>query len=214
MELEIAGQHLLFLPEKAALWIEAGVLLLADLHVGKAGHFRKNGIGLGQGALQKDLHRITELIERHTPKEVLLLGDLFHSAANGEWEAFFSFLESRLETPFTLAPGNHDRHFLKAGSTSRLRIANAEEVRPPFLFSHEPLEGIPAGLINVCGHLHPGVRLGGKGRMRATLPCFWLRPNAVVLPAFGSLTGLSPVPMRSGERAVAIAGEECVLFEG
>jgi len=41
----------------------------------------------------------------------------------------------------------------------------------------------------VCGHLHPGVALRGKGRSRARIKAFYLNPWLCVLPAFGTFTG-------------------------
>ncbi len=212
MELTLAGQRMIFLPEKALLWAEKGVLLLADLHIGKAAHFRKNGIGLGRGPLQTDLARLAKLLDNHGPTEVLILGDLFHSTANGEWESFFAFVESRSETSFTLVPGNHDRHLPRTQAPHKLLTAELLERRPPFLFSHEPAAEVPEGQINICGHQHPGVRLGGKGRMRDILPCFWVQRERVVLPAFGTLTGLMHIQAQAGDQVIAVAGAECLLF--
>ncbi len=212
MELVLAGQHIRLLPEKAAFWQEAGTLLLADMHVGKAGHFRKNGIGLGSGAQQSDLERLAHLIAMHCPSEVVILGDLFHSSANREWEGFMQLIETYPGVKFTLVPGNHDRFFLRHDGLHDLNIVNECEYRGPFTFRHEPVQEVKKGTFNFCGHIHPGVQLKGKGRMRATLPCFWIQPQQVVLPAFGALTGLARINMQAGDKAVAIAGEKCVLF--
>ncbi|HBK88044.1 MAG TPA: hypothetical protein DDZ56_05305 [Cytophagales bacterium] len=54
-------------------------------------------------------------------------------------------------------------------------------------------EDIPDGRINMAGHLHPGARLEGRGRQGIVLPCFWLSPNQLILPAFGSFTGLATI---------------------
>ena len=52
----------------------------------------------------------------------------------------------------------------------------------------------------LAGHLHPVVRLHGPARDRARLPCFWVRPRTLVLPAFGSFTGGWSVPVARGDR--------------
>ena len=47
------GLNLTLLPEKA-VWIDSmGVLLIADLHFGKAAHFRKSGIPISEKVLSK-----------------------------------------------------------------------------------------------------------------------------------------------------------------
>lgn len=59
----------------------------------------------------------------------------------------------------------------------------------------------PSGVLPVlAGHLHPVVRLRGPAGDRARLPCFWVRPRTLVLPAFGSFTGGWPVPAARGDR--------------
>ncbi len=40
LELELRGQHLVLLPERAAYWREQEMLLIADMHCGKAATFR------------------------------------------------------------------------------------------------------------------------------------------------------------------------------
>lgn len=212
MELIIAKQHLLFLPERAMVWKEASALLLADLHIGKAGHFRKHGIGLPSGTVEKDIERLGHLIEKYTPTEVVLLGDLYHSIANKEWEIFSGFLDTQPGISFYLVPGNHDRYFLKSARSPALQITESTWQRPPFAFCHEPSSTTTGGLIQICGHLHPGITLSGKGRMRETLPCFWLQPHCIVLPAFGTLTGLAKITPAPGDQVIAIAGNSCLRF--
>ena len=64
----------------------------------------------------------------------------------------------------------------------------------------------PATGYALCGHVHPGVRLHGRGDDTAVLPCFVLGRRRAILPAFGSFTGLARVAARQGDRFVAIAG--------
>lgn len=56
----------------------------------------------------------------------------------------------------------------------------------------------------IAGHLHPAVRLEGRGRDRLRLPCFWVRPTQCILPAFGGLTGSGRVRPRSGDRIFVV----------
>lgn len=57
--------HLLFVikhfwvsPERCLLWEEQNTLIVADLHLGKSGHFRKAGIGIPQSIYKADLQRL------------------------------------------------------------------------------------------------------------------------------------------------------------
>ncbi len=216
VELCIANQRLRFLPQRAVFWIEQRTLLLADLHIGKAGHLRKAGIALSSAAQQSDLERLAWLIASQQAGQVFILGDLFHSTQNQEWQGFQRFLELYPTVNFTLVPGNHDRFFLQYKHFERLHVVTqAIHHVPPYVFSHEPLpeNALPQGSWNVCGHIHPGLVLQGKGGLRDTLPCFWLQRQTLVLPAFGALTGLSRVKLQPDHSAIAIAGQECVVFE-
>ncbi len=46
MELQIKQQRIRLLPEGAAFWVNTKSLLIADAHLGKITHFRKNGFAV------------------------------------------------------------------------------------------------------------------------------------------------------------------------
>jgi metallophosphoesterase superfamily enzyme len=56
----------------------------------------------------------------------------------------------------------------------------------------------------VCGHIHPGVLLQGTGKQSLRLPCFYKTGNQLILPAFGSTTGLFIVKPGSDSEIFAI----------
>jgi metallophosphoesterase superfamily enzyme len=89
--IEINGQTLELLPQKAIYWKSARTLIVSDLHLGKSGHFRKSGIPAPAGINQKNLNRLDKLLQSFKPNRLLILGDLFHSDANREWLEFESF---------------------------------------------------------------------------------------------------------------------------
>jgi metallophosphoesterase superfamily enzyme len=73
----------------------------------------------------------------------------------------------------------------------------------PFVMAHHPTSSA-AGYV-LAGHLHPGVSLTGRGRMRERLPCFWFGRDCGILPAFGDFTGLADVTPEPGDRVIGIA---------
>jgi metallophosphoesterase superfamily enzyme len=86
-----------------------------------------------------------------------------------------------------------------------------EELREgPFLFSHDRVE---SELFNFHGHIHPGVRLRGKGRQSVVLPCFFFGKNYGVLPSFGDFTGLYKLVPRKSDKVYVIA-EDSVIEMG
>ncbi len=209
MEINLAGRSLHLLPEKAVLLPEAGILLIADLHAGKAAHFRREGLPLPVQAVERDLERLELLVERHRPREVVFLGDLFHSRKNAEWELLEGFFKLFPQASFALVPGNHDRFTVRFCAGIGLELLPPQVEKGGFLLSHEPAAPPAGGAYNLCGHLHPGVLLSGRARMSLMLPCFWFGEKCGVLPAFGNLTGLAPVPVKLGDRVVAVVDGTC-----
>lgn len=210
MVIRLAGQELKLLPQKAALLVETGTLLVADMHVGKAMHFRKSGFALPAGYGSRDFQVLAELIETHRATEVIFLGDLFHSHENVEWVELQAFIAGYDRVRFALVPGNHDRFSARFRTSVSLELLPECYETGPFLLTHAPLPAVPPGFYNLCGHIHPGVSLSGKGRMQATLPCFWFGAQTGVLPAFGNLTGLAPVKPLAGDRVVIVADGTCI----
>lgn len=181
IDLVVAEQLLTFYPEKAVFWHEQSTLLLADVHAGKATHFRKNGIPLSTDYLLNDLNKIEELLIKTKAKKLLVLGDLFHTTANIENQLIEAWVDSlAVETELIL--GNHDVHSL---AKSTIKTSLPYTVRPFFL-SHEPTEN---EAFNIHGHLHPAFTMSGKGRTSIKLPAFYVGPSFITLPAFGSTTG-------------------------
>ncbi|MCB0811530.1 MAG: metallophosphoesterase, partial [Flavobacteriales bacterium] len=82
-EVQVRGERLELLPAKALWWPRARVLVIADMHMGKATHFRKAGIAVPGAVEQRNVQRAQALLAHYAPHEVLLLGDLFHSRHNG-----------------------------------------------------------------------------------------------------------------------------------
>lgn len=190
MEVQLGKEKYLLLNEKALFRSSDATLIIADLHLGKAQHFRKNGIYLPQKSAEKDYERLKQLIASLQPRRVILLGDLFHSTYNHEWELFCEFVRHFNTIEFVLVLGNHDileeKHY--KGICSKIVQEVLEE--GDILFSHHPLKKIDKDKLNIAGHVHPGVVLYGKGKQHVKLPCFYHSNNQLILPAFGSLTGL------------------------
>lgn len=207
---EFAGHSLFFLKEKA-IWIQSlEILLIADLHFGKAAHFRKSGIPIPEPIHDSDLFVLKSLQEEYQPKHTYFLGDLFHSDWNCQWEYFNAFLSLFPNSEFHLVKGNHDILSPLAYQQSVLRIHKEPVAVGNLMLSHEPMENIPEGYLNVCGHIHPGIRLIGKARQSVRIPCFFLSKSQLVLPAFGNFTGLALVKPTAEDKIWGITREKII----
>ena len=184
-------QDLLLLPQKAIYWRQENALIAADVHLGKVGHFRKAGIAVPRDMEQDDLAMLSDLIHEHKPCKIIFLGDFFHSDLNSDWDWFVLWRSQFPKLQIILVKGNHDiiqdKHYLQLG------IVLAEKLSlGPFLMTHHPLQdpaARPEGGYVLCGHIHPGVNLVGRGRQSITLPCFAFGKNQAILPSFGRFTG-------------------------
>jgi DNA ligase-associated metallophosphoesterase len=185
-----------FLPERAIWWEAERTLIVSDLHLGKAAHFRRHGIAVPNAVNADTLNRLESLVAQWNPKSLLVLGDLFHSEENAEWGEFRAWM-MRIRTEYDLqtihlVEGNHD--ILPESAFQGLDIQRSTTWnREPFVFAHDPkhLVHLPAGAIGVAGHLHPAVSMKGKGKQSLKLPCWWFDAKRQILtvPTFGTFTG-------------------------
>lgn len=206
---QLVGEDISLLGEKALFWPAQQLLIVGDLHIGKANHFRKAGIAVPKAVNLTNLRTLTQLVLRTHPQRVLFLGDLFHSDPNREWQAFVQWMQQFPDIQFELVIGNHDilpaTFYEEAGVTcypSGLQIG-------PFWFTHEPNTDVTKGY-NLAGHIHPGVRLSGKGRQSLRLPCFWFGQTQGLLPAFGAFTGLYCIAPKSAEQVFVVANKKVI----
>lgn len=203
---ELLGQKLHLIPEKGIFWEEKQYLILADLHLGKAGHFRKSGIPVSDLIHSKDILTLDKLIARFKPEQVIFLGDLFHSDHNQGWEVFRRWIKSKAPLQFKLVLGNHD-----VLDEPNYRIPNLEVMEKlilsPFDLTHIPEE---TELYNLAGHIHPAVRMTGKGRQSLRLPCYYFGERNGLLPAFGNFTGTAKISIKKTDAVYAIADKTVV----
>jgi uncharacterized protein len=204
MDIEILDERIELFPQKALFWKNQNILLLADLHLGKINHFRKSGIAVPQKANDHNIETLMDLISLTKPHRIILLGDLFHSHYNPEWEVFGELVKHFSHISFELVLGNHDIMSERQYERKGIRVYD-ELVIGPFLLTHHPMDEIPEHVYNISGHIHPGVNLRGKGRQSVTLPCFYFGDRQAYLPAFGSFTGLARIAPKKQDKVFVVA---------
>lgn len=185
----LEGEDLILDPRKAIWWPAQKALLIADLHLGKASHFRRKGIAVPEKASAANFMVLKALLDTYQPGRVLFLGDLFHSEKNREWGALGGFIFNHQHIRFELVAGNHDILSPSDYAENYIHVYPESLVLGPFLLTHEPLEKPSKEGYNLAGHIHPGVLLRGQGRQAMRLPCFYFGQAGGILPAFGAFTG-------------------------
>lgn len=204
----LRGEQLVLLPEKAIYWKARKSLLIADLHLGKSGHFRKAGVAIPSSVHNDDLRRLARIISENEVDKLYLLGDLFHSQHNREWETFISWRHQFPDIEFHLIKGNHDIMDQQLFADGDIILHKEPLVIHPFVFSHEQKKYDSANLYQLFGHIHPGVRLNGRGLQSVSLPCFCFSYSGGVLPAFGTFTGHSIIRPSPEDAVFVLCGDK------
>lgn len=197
------------LPSGLLLLPERGTGFVADLHLGKTTHFQRAGVGVPHGADAETLARLDADLQAWPLRQLVVLGDLVHSrqALSPALQAQLQALHQRWPAlQLHLVWGNHDRP-AQAALRELLQplgwqtCADSGWHDGPVRGLHEAQDAAPDHVIDpearltLLGHLHPGLRLRGRGRQQLRLPCFAAGPlgagTQVLLPAYGSFTGQS-----------------------
>ena len=193
-QVTIAGEKLELCPERAVYWQRKKILLVADLHFGKAASFRALGVYVPKGTTGSALARLDALIARVSPERIVFLGDFLHAREGRNAETFDALATWRLThsiIEMQLVRGNHDRRAGDPPPDIGLSIVDGPLQESPFAFAHHPVS--VTGDYVLAGHVHPCAVLTGPASQRERLPCFWFGREVGVLPAFGAFTGSAEI---------------------
>ncbi|MFG6489781.1 ligase-associated DNA damage response endonuclease PdeM [Roseateles sp. BYS78W] len=186
LRVEAAGETLWLLPSGAVWWPATRTLFAADLHLGKGAAFRAQGQPVPAGSSAQTLAQLEALVAAHDASQLVVLGDFWHGA-QGLTPSLLNAVTTFAERiPTVLVLGNHDRRIHPEGLP--LKVVSSELSLGPLTAAHEPP---PAGMpgFTLAGHWHPAISLRSRAGDRLRRPCFVRYPHALVLPAFGGLTG-------------------------
>ncbi len=205
LTIRLAGEEVVLDRRRAMYWPRESALILTDLHLGKIQHFRKAGISIPSQASESNWTRLDELMSRYEVKQLTILGDLFHSRQNKAWDRWVGWTLKHSSTDIHLIRGNHD--ILPEHVYREISNVNTHPIlrTTPFIFTHFSPDEPDTETYSLSGHLHPGIRLSGRGKQSLTFPCFYFDDHGGVLPAFGKFTGLHIIQAREGSRIYAIS---------
>ena len=212
MEIEILEEKLFLAYEKCLIWQRYHIAFIADIHLGKSTHFRKAGLAVPSAIIHAEINRLKELISKYSLEKIYFLGDLFHSHHNIEWDYFNIFRRSFQSIEFILVRGNHDILPKKQYLQTKIKVVAEPYKLNSFYLSHHPmsLNKIPENFFNICGHIHPGGVIKGKAKESMKFPCFLVKSQQMILPAFGSFTGLAIQADKKKESIFAVLNKKVV----
>jgi len=199
-------------PDRCLFWEEQNSLIVADLHLGKTGHFRKSGIAVPQTIYKADLQRLMAQLYLFKVERLIIVGDFTHSIANKELELFLKWRNDFSLLKIDLVKGNHDILADSWYIDANIQIHEWELLIDGFRFRHEDKriknDESPEATYTFTGHVHPSITLKGKGRQSLKFPCFYFAKEHCILPAFSRFTGSFKVQPEKGEPVFAISGDE------
>jgi uncharacterized protein len=211
--LDLAGEQLILLPQRAIFWPRESTLFIADTHWGKDATFRANSMPVPGGILEADLVRLSNVLHVTAAQRLIILGDLLHAKkgrAVSVLTTVMAWREQHADLDVLLVRGNHDDRAGDPPDAWRFRCIDAPSILSPFVLRHEPAPDRNGYVLS--GHSHPGVVLTGQGRQSVKLPCFVFGKSVAILPAFGSFTGLAAVWPRIGDQVYAIVEGEILTL--
>lgn len=205
LTIEVQGESVQLLPERALFWPRTKTLFIADPHFGKVATFQAHGVPLPSGSDSSVLQRLTHALERSKAEKLIILGDLFHTARGrdaGLLQALAQWRQEHSSLPIYLVRGNHDRHAGDPPEEWNFQLVDGPTPGPFWVLNHEPVE--PASGYALVGHLHPAIRLFGRGQQSLKLPCFWFGAKCGVLPAFGEFIDHGLIQPQKGDQLFAV----------
>ena len=202
---ELAGEQLWLLASKAIYWPARKMLIIADIHFGKAAAFRALGVPVPRGTTTQNLLALDTLLARYACEEIVFLGDFLHARAAHAAATVAAMLAWRARHPnvrLTVVRGNHDLHAGDPAAALGIRMVDEPHSVGKLSFCHHPDTAAPGYVL--AGHVHPVFHLRADGD-GLRLPCFLLGPSHAILPAFGAFTGGHALRPAAGERVYVTA---------
>lgn len=200
----IVGHEVAIRGDRSALLTRSRELLVGDLHLGRPESAQARGLAVPAAAPREELERLTCAVAASDAVRLIVLGDLFHdprAITPERRDELVAALLAAAGVPVELVRGNHDR--VDGTVLERLGLVVRERAisREGLILHHgyEPSGDTPT----IAGHLHPVAMLTAPGE-RLRLPCFVVREQSIVLPAFGRFTGGAVVGRSPDARRFAV----------
>jgi uncharacterized protein len=201
--------------DRCIYWESEAALIVSDLHFGKTGHFRKEGIPVPQNVYKEDLQRLVHQVQFFQPKKLIIVGDMFHSRANKEHELFKKWRTDLSWLDIVLVKGNHDILQETWYREAEISVISNSYSVSNFSFIHDITEcdSSPSDNYFFSGHIHPGISIRGMGKQSMHLPCFYFTDSYCVLPAFSRFTGTYGVSPAKNESVFAIVDNKVLQLQ-
>jgi putative SbcD/Mre11-related phosphoesterase len=197
------------LPERLAVHLPSETCIVADLHLGYSQARQRCGDAVPLASLEAVLQPLATALTRREVRRLVVAGDLLEDGRvrSGEILAEFrDWLNRHAVDLVAVVPGNHDRGLPDSGS---FPIFPAGYDLGDWRVMHGDQAKSNGKILQ--GHEHPALRWSE----RLTAPCFLVRPNRIILPAYSSdAAGVNVLtrPGWSNDRCFVIAEDQVLDF--
>ena len=153
------------------------------------------------GTTHANLARIDGLLTETGARRLVVLGDFLHAAdsrTSAVLQALAQWRARQAALQIVLVRGNHDSHAGDPPVALGIEVVDEPWLIGPFAGCHHPQRHATHHVL--AGHVHPAVRLRGRGGDGLRLPCFASDAGLTLLPAFGEFTGSHVMRPEAGTR--------------
>ena len=211
LDIVVAGETVCLLAQKALYWPRRNMLVVADIHFGKAASFRALGVPVPRGTTTQNLDALDALMALCEVEHLMFLGDFLHARAahaDATQAAMLAWRHRHADLALTLVRGNHDRHAGDPAAALDIEMVDEPYALAPFSFCHHP-DLATAGYA-LAGQIHPTYLLATRfDALR--LPCFVVGTGRMILPSFGAFTGGFSITPGAGDAVFVSSGEQVHL---
>lgn len=188
----------IYLTNDYALYLDDGIIAIADLHLGYEAVLQAQGVSIPKFQKKIIMNRLRNILQKYEPELIVVNGDFKHEFSRNLWQEWeevrevLALLTKKAEV--VLVRGNHD-NYLKT-ITSKLNVPLVKRYswgNLTFVHGHEKVK--QEGHM-VLGHDHPSLKLRDAIGASIKLPCFLFnkKEKIIVLPAISPLaTGTNVV---------------------
>jgi hypothetical protein len=202
MFIEIKGEQMELLPERAIFWPSMELLMIADIG---CAFTKKTLIESGLD----ELDHIKSIVAKRSVKRVLLLGDVAPEGRSFDKALLheIKMWSQNIRCPFYIAFPKPA--FITPEEIKGYGVAAWADplIIPPFAFTSEPVE--LERYFSFSGNTHPQVVLK-KGGERHFYPCFQIKEHQAILPSFTDDVPSQSISWTSEEKIYAIDGDTII----
>ena len=203
MNIDFYNHELTLHQEGAIFWRTYNVLIVSDIHFGKAATFQRYGIPIPNEVDEDNLQKLQQLLQQTQAEQLIIAGDMVHTPFidQHQKQKIIDRLESFKLKKIILVTGNHDKKPFDPKLIEEVEQLHLNGIQ----ILHEP--HINTTYPTISGHLHPVINIK-LGLSKKRCKCFVKKNSQLILPSFGAFTGGMNVQKKEVDQVWIIADQK------